>query len=276
MLDILKFPKVELCHETYIHNKVYSDICLAIPEGEKYFAWFTKDQSKYLCYLIKIADNTMTVCDVNFSKSLTIGLGTIVSGTIFKHKNKCFAIDDLHYYKGEFISKNYVEKITCLTKMFDVDIYSIKNENSIVFGMPVISNYLNLLNEIPTLSYPIKYIQFKYFDNNDSKLMQYNNEIQYTQFNVNATIQNDIYELCAINSNKKMTAYIPDYKTSVMMNKLFRNIKENVNLDALEESDDDEEFENNKSDKFVYLERSYKMMCIFNNKFKKWIPIKLC
>ena len=36
-------------------------------------------------------------------------------------------------------------------------------------------------------------------------------------------------------------AYIPDYKTSVFMNSLFRNIKENINLDYLEESDDEEE-----------------------------------
>ena len=60
-----------------------------------------------------------------------------------------------------------------------------------------------------------------------------------------------------------------------MMNKLFRIIKENNDLDALEESDDEEEFENSNIDKFVNLEKSYKMVCIFNNKFKKWVPIKI-
>ena len=38
------------------------------------------------------------------------------------------------------------------------------------------------------------------------------------------------------------------------MNELFRNIKENSNLDLLEESDDEEEFENVNPDKYVYLE----------------------
>ena len=70
-------------------------------------------------------------------------------------------------------------------------------------------------------------------------------------------------------------AYISDYKTSVMMNKIFRIIKENENLDALEESDDEEEFENENIDKFVYLNKSFKMLCQFNHKFKKWVPIKL-
>ena len=71
------------------------------------------------------------------------------------------------------------------------------------------------------------------------------------------------------------TAYIPNYTTSVMMNKLFRNIKENDNLDRLEESDDEDEFENENIDKFVYLEKTYPMICKYNYKFKKWYPITL-
>jgi hypothetical protein len=60
-----------------------------------------------------------------------------------------------------------------------------------------------------------------------------------------------------------------------MMNRLFRNIKENDNLDTLEESDDEEEFQDEKDDRFVHLERSYNMVCLFNYKFKKWYPVKI-
>jgi hypothetical protein len=59
------------------------------------------------------------------------------------------------------------------------------------------------------------------------------------------------------------------------MNKLFRKIKENTNLDALEESDDEEEFENDNEDKYVYLDRTYNMVCDYNYKFKKWTPIRI-
>jgi hypothetical protein len=59
------------------------------------------------------------------------------------------------------------------------------------------------------------------------------------------------------------------------MNSIFRNIKENTNLDLLEESDDEEEFEDDRIDKFVHLNKSYKMVCQFNNKFKKWIPLRV-
>jgi hypothetical protein len=96
-------------------------------------------------------------------------------------------------------------------------------------------------------------------------------------FKVKADIQNDIYHLYCMENNKEIfynIAYIPDYKTSVMMNKLFRNIKENDNLDLLEESDDEEEFQNENIDRFVDMNKSYLMICKFNHKFKKWYPVK--
>jgi hypothetical protein len=92
-------------------------------------------------------------------------------------------------------------------------------------------------------------------------------------------LQNDIYHLYSYDESSKTysiyqnIAAIPDYKTSVLLNKLFRNIKENNNLDALEESDDEEEFENEKEDRFVFLEKEYKFKCVYNYKFKKWTPI---
>jgi hypothetical protein len=99
-------------------------------------------------------------------------------------------------------------------------------------------------------------------------------------FYVKPDIQNDIYYLYKINTVNftlisDETAHIPDYKTSVLMNKLFRNIKENINLDSLEESDDEEEFENIQIDKFVDLNKTFKMRCIFNHKFRKWVPVNV-
>ena len=93
-----------------------------------------------------------------------------------------------------------------------------------------------------------------------------------------ADVQSDIYNLFIYKDGVEEFydyAYIPDYETSLLMNKLFRNIKENDNLDALEESDDEDEFENNNADKYVYLERSFKINCRFNYKFKKWTPISM-
>ena len=59
------------------------------------------------------------------------------------------------------------------------------------------------------------------------------------------------------------------------MNSLFRNIKENDNLDALEESDDEDEFENTKIDKYVYLDKKLEIKCVYLQKFNKWKPIEV-
>ena len=80
------------------------------------------------------------------------------------------------------------------------------------------------------------------------------------------------------NTNKTIqehaTAFIPNFKTSVYMNRLFRNIRENQNLDLLEESEDEDEFENIDINKFVDTEKQIKMKCMFSHKFKSWIPIE--
>jgi hypothetical protein len=176
-------------------------------------------------------------------------------------------------------------------------------ENSVIFGLPLISNqFQNVVGTIELLPYKIKYIQFRNTAAGDSRIynMVYTTQNQFDRttqqisgpkndlkreivFKITPDIQNDIYHLHYYDRqiNKDSTenifdvAYIPDYKTSVMMNKLFRNIKENANLDALEESDDEDEFEDDRPDKFVFLNKSYNMVCVWNNKFKRWVPIRV-
>jgi hypothetical protein len=102
----------------------------------------------------------------------------------------------------------------------------------------------------------------------DSKKIEVNKKVELNKvnnykkeviFKIKPDIQNDIYQLYCLNEENNEiyydTAFIPDFNTSVMMNKLFRKIKENDRLDALEESDDEEEFENENEDRFVYLDK---------------------
>ena len=111
-----------------------------------------------------------------------------------------------------------------------------------------------------------------------------------TLFEVMADIQYDVYLLYAYNnmsingssvsSSKTVekniyvnVAFISNYKTSIMMNRIFRKIKENENLDYIEESEDEEDFENADPDKFVDLKKKVIMEFQFNFKFKKWMPL---
>jgi hypothetical protein len=100
-----------------------------------------------------------------------------------------------------------------------------------------------------------------------------------TVFVVRADIQFDIYRLFAYGGNKAEVYYgvacIPNYKTSVMMNRLFRRIPENECLDAAEESEDEADFENVEPDKYVDLAKELLMEFKFHSKWKKWVPVRV-
>jgi hypothetical protein len=254
------------------------------------------------------------IAKTGFNDNLVLGeSGTILYGTVFSpfNSSQCFCIEDLYYYKGKnYIGHTFLSRLQLLKTILINELSQNALTNSyMVFGLPLMNpDLLTLLKGIESLPYKIKYLKYRWFEtkkimcseyykprsesrdsinsNPQVKLRDSNvklKERQVTQlstavFKVTPDIQSDIYNLFVNNEGNEEFydyAFIPDYETSVRMNKLFRNIKENDNLDTLEESDDEDEFENNSSDKYVYLDRSFKITCKFNYKFKKWMPISI-
>ena len=68
---------------------------------------------------------------------------------------------------------------------------------------------------------------------------------------------------------------MPSYKRSVELNSIFRHIKENKSLDALEESDDEAEFEDVREDRHVDLQKTVLMRCVYHKRFQKWEPVQI-
>jgi hypothetical protein len=254
----------------------------------------------------------VTICHVTFDDILSFG--TILYGTLFHYNNNSFfSVEDILFFRGSLLDKSkssFVNKLTILQTIFDKYITQtpfgplkpttgISIKENVLFGLPIYckkNEFNKLLNDIETLPYKIKTLRFvclKQLHKNQNQVFvmnyyrrrsQYQTEgTQQTRnavFKITPDIQNDIYYLHTYNFDTHEyeyydIAFIPDYKTSVMMNKLFRNIKENTNLDLLEESDDEEEFENNNLDKFVFLNKSMNMKCGYNTRFKKWAPISI-
>ena len=220
-----------------------------------------------------------------FNKKIV--LGTVFYGTLIEAKDKkLFSIESIHFYKGKNIEEqNELFKLNLIKDILSSEIKQIIiGRNGIGIGLPVITgSFEESISVAKQLPYTVYSIQNRNLNNNTNKFnstLYKNYEYDDTKyiFSIRPDIQNDIYHLYVNNYNnleKYDIAYIPDYQTSTMMNKLFRNIKENDNLDALEESDDEEEFENMNDDKFVDLEKCVKMECIFNKKFNKYVPIKV-
>jgi hypothetical protein len=239
-----------------------------------------------------------------FNDSLV--LGTILYGSLFNlSETNFFTVEDIFYYKGiEILNNNWLNKFKYMEYFFKYDIKQISfNKSFVIFGYPIIENNINkLIQNLEKLKYKIYSIQLINLNkiNYSDKILYKNINILLKNqttineekrenlvnkkckkdyiFEVRPDIQNDIYYLYCYDDIKLVNygiALVPDIKTSKMLNNIFRNIKENTNLDLLEESDSEEEFENEKIDKYVYLDKKVNMNCLYNYKFKKWYPTKL-
>ena len=100
-------------------------------------------------------------------------------------------------------------------------------------------------------------------------------------FWVKANISYDVYYLYAKQYKAGGTekclyayAFVPNIKTSILLNSIFRKIKENTNLDYAEDSDSEDDFQDIREDKYVDLQTVVLMECEFNKIFKKWTPIR--
>lgn len=290
-----KFPKLELFYDKILHNKVYSDLYILIPNGTKVFIWITYNKGENICLLLFLNKYNLiiNVKEIALIYNSKLSYGTILYGTYFEYeKIKYVTCENIFYYKGKYINNdsNFLNKYKILKEIFDNEVKQIiYNSQFIILGLPVIkTNLKEAFNTISKLPYSIQGVLCVNWNMNKSegiilnklnKNSQNNKEIE-TIFKVKADIQPDIYYLFCQDKNNKNNKFhsiacIPDYKTSVKMNSLFRKIKENYILDLLEESDNEEEFEDIREDKYVNLKKILYMKCTYISKFRKWKPIEI-
>ena len=279
------FPEFELSYEKIVHKKVFKDIFLAIPKGKKYFAWFTYYKSNPMCFILEKKFNQCKIVNIEYKLACfdeSLCLGTIVYGTIIEIKqHPMFVIEDIYYYKNKYIGNyNLLKKLDYFDMFFNLTKQAIYGKNFIVFGMCLMSGkYKELMSDINEVNYDIYSIQHRSLYNLEPylvSLFKENKRENIATFKVKAENQNDIYSLYCYDRGEKLydSAYVSNYDISVFLNSLFRNIKENINLDALEESDEEQEFENVNEDKYV-LNKTYIMDCKYYPKFKKWEPFRI-
>ena len=328
-----RLPPFELSYEMISHKKVLLnyEVCLAIPQSKKFYAWFSFQRGQDVCYLMELTREKkiglVTIAQTLFHPSLS--LGTLLYGSLIEcGQNKYqFVIEDMFYYKGISIqSTMFSHKLGFIYEFLKKSIVQRFQENepdtiyNIIFTLPVMwgINSQSFDPEVvpesinAKITYPIHHLQYRslhticpflnYFPNKKPNLKmdviaivtddfvidttkrfisdfhkpQYNYK---TVFKVCADLQNDIYHLYAYGKNCDLIyydyAYIPNYNTSVFMNGLFRNIKENVNLDYIEESEDEADFQDMRYDKYVDLSKKLCIECVFNKKFKRWTPLRV-
>lgn len=309
-----RYPPFELSYESDLHNKVHEkyDVVLAIPMGKKYIVWFTFYQDFDAMLLLEL-NKEKRICNVSVYKCNcrkecffnTVFYGTVLEEDPDGGDHKTFIIEDIHYWNGIHISTRIMQNRFYFIHEFLGHFNEHNSPNhGFTFAMPHFWNvgeempaeeyhynvhhlqYRSLYHICPFLNQPIKEplgnakkdvdmpIYFPY--RADVKKPQYKMK---TVFAVKADLQADVYRLFAFGKFGKMvyynTAYISSYKTSVFMNGLFRTVKENIHLDYIEESDDEDDFQNVDFDKYVDLQKTILMECTFHHKFKRWMPLRV-
>ena len=305
--DLMKrFPAVELSYETH-HKKdsLAYDVAVAIPYGKKSFLWCTFLEDRDAWILLELGRDKRVVhaslwqhgvnCSPSHIDSLVPwSFGTVLYGVVVNDTE--FVVEDMLQCRGISIHKQtFGEKLAFFKEFMS----SASSQHSRIY-LPYMEDCnpnqgVVARNNLPYVVHHIQYRSLKqilpYVNVFPEESLAANQEVkvyvkekaprcdfkkpQYrkpTVFEVRADAQFDIYRLYVANGQYYGLAYIPNYKTSVMMNGIFRIIRENRNLDALEESDDEEDFQDCRSNKYVDLEKRVNMECVFHPKFKRWVP----
>jgi len=286
--------------ETLTCNKVYDyDITIAVPHGARSYVWIKKKESVFLIHV----DGQGNVCDLfalpNVIMRNTDHIGSILYGThLVHHDVNRFVCHDVlvptigrYIDRLEIIANVYASLLSC--KLFRMEVAR------------VTTNFKEMLEQ--TATYNVKHFvmvgsneKVVNMISNFTRQIKQNTHIPERKpniliqphvkrtfetpfpacaiFSVSPDVQNDVYSLSYMDEEETVMfakAGIPDYKTSVMMNHIFRNIKENADLDALEESDTEEDFEDERVDRFVFLDKVRLMQCSYNKHHRNWCPVRL-
>jgi hypothetical protein len=271
----LAIPSLRFPFETEVRKseRTSNDLTFAIPVGKKVFVWFTLWNNKETCFLLFRENNFIRdVRVIDAIATFEIYYGTVLYGTLFD--SAVVAAEELMLYKGRQISPVKSSSLLghCLSRELNP---CAPHARFLTVGMPIILSTAKK-HEVP---YPVAYVQVRQgarlFRTSWSRWQsdaKKDTSAQSQFFVVRPDVQNDIYHLYSPIDDKYIgVAAIPDYNTSIFMNKIFRNIKENARLDALEESDTEDEFEDIRADKFICVS-SASLPFYYHARFRKWAP----
>ena len=310
--DVLaELPYVKPSYEVVAHKKVYnSDLYAALPAGQPCLVWFTMMGDQCVCSLIELDDRQQPVKSRSVFACFASQLcyGTLARGTLFRHFGQEFVcLDDLLYYKNQKMDHEpWLVKYSRLAIMTKRDmVQHAYNPKFVVFGLPLLaSSNEELERSMALVTYPLHQVKCykrnscltvaidiflktlalpKFQTQSLETLALPKTHLPAASFStrdgvvllVKPDLQNDVYHVYSRENTLCGVACVPDFQTSKQLNALFRTIKENDDLDKLEESDDEVEFEDAREDKFVFLDRAVTMVCRYHKRFKKWTPLRV-
>lgn len=276
-----RLPHVNVSYGHVLDKPYTADMYQVVPKGIPCLLWYTYCKGMNVCYLLYLAQKNKSIHKIekvitSFNSELCYGQGTLLSGVLLHYNTiQVFTIMDMHVFKGWSITeKTFIDKFKCITCLLanHTRANGYVASQLIVASAIVLPSYEEALMVSDGLPYQVYCITL--MDGKDTKVKGkyiYSKKNNLVRFRIKPDIQCDIYYLHTDTSEDIYgIALIPDYKTSVMMNGFFRNIKENKNLDLIEESDEETEV----CTTTIPLNTSIVMECTYDRKFKRWKPLR--
>lgn len=297
--SLSRFPKFELSYETVHHKKVCASdsVAIAVPMGKKHFVWFHEKRA-YLVDLNKDrAPIALKPLDISVPPKYVLETVLLVTAT---ETASPLIIEDMYVAKGVPLSnlcfgdrlgfiREFLETFPSGAHFALSCLWHVQENAPIEYTIPLKPGY------------GVHHIQYREIGRHAPYVNVYEKKLglvepktvakpacviprfdysapqfrQPTIFQVVADVQFDIYHAYAKDALYCGPLGIPSYKTSVFMNGIFRNIRENRNLDYIEESDEEDDFENTDENKYVDLDKVVKMECVFSMKHKNWVPVRI-
>jgi hypothetical protein len=269
-----RFPRFQVSYEIMLHKKQTPinqkyNVLLSIPFGKKYYIWFTYFLEHDICLLIELNKNREIVNVQHYTKIINVSVklakGTLLYGCIAAEH---FFIEDIYFYYGLPVGK--LPWGTKLGYIYDI----LLNNNMPPIKLPNHEAIITTKTINTTVKYNVHHNQYRSL----TELTPFLNVQPLPNkqfFLIEPSSKCDIYHLYSqttIPPTYIGIAAIPTYKISVLMNNIFRKIRENSDIDLIEESDDEEDFENKDENKYTLIEKKVLIECQYNEKLKKWIP----
>ena len=253
------------------------DLFMAIPRGKRCNLWFTYYRESPVCFVLETnrSNDIVNISIVPASFNRALAYGTVLSGVMTNHAGSpVFCVAIVQKALGVPCKRSAKDQLSNMKKVLDL-IGGHKLPVIQITSPDLFTSYEDFTNSLCNFKYPIYGV--KVCDTvRDHCLGIVTVEIKKSKecvLLVKPEVNEDLYSLWS--GSLVGYALIPDIKTSRLLNSIFRYVKENDNLDEIEESDDEDEFENIDEDRFIKTPLGLTMNVSYDYKHKGWVPISL-
>jgi len=284
-------PPFELSYAIDRHRKVEADTFLVAPRGDRTLLWFCSEEGEDGCFSFRLdGKRRMHPSRELGCFSHELCAGTLLYGVVqVRGSGRVFLCEDVLWYKGKPVGRlSLQKKIPVLENMFERDLGEAPSVRYLDVCLPMWTECLAQAEQCAaSCAYACRGV-FAYashlpglrplvLDRPRGGSRCGPPGQQTAVLVAQASVHPDIYTLYVQGQGALESvgrAVVPSLKTSVLMNGLLRKIKENSNLDLLEESDSDEEFEDVSDDKYVFPDRHVAVRCRYSARHGGWEPLE--